>query len=103
MHAMSDAFCHRHVYVLERLRAMPEIQVMPADGTFYIFPQVTKVIQRRGFKNDVDFAEHLLNEQGLAVVPGSAFGCEGSIRLSFAIDQSTLEDAMDRLERFVNS
>ncbi|MDP3562276.1 MAG: pyridoxal phosphate-dependent aminotransferase [Legionellaceae bacterium] len=98
---MVKAFHERHDYVVERLRQMPGVEVIPADGTFYIFPSVQKVIERKGFANDIEFAERLLQDVGVALVPGSAFGTEGCIRISFAVSIETLKDAMDRLHRFI--
>lgn len=97
---MVIAFRKRHDYLVERLSKMEGITVVPADGTFYIFPDVQKIIEKRGYKNDVEFAEKLLKEEGVALVPGSAFGNEGCIRLSFATSMENLESAMDRLQRF---
>lgn len=99
---MVNAFETRHAYIVERLQKMPGIAVIPADGTFYLFPNVEEAIAYRGLKNDLEFSEELLRETGLALVPGSAFGTQGSIRLSFAVGMPTLHDAMDRLERFVS-
>ena len=98
--AMVKAFRERHDYVVQRLNAIPGIDVIPADGTFYIFPSVQAIIERRGFANDVEFADRLLQDVGVALVPGSAFGNEGCIRLSFATSMDTLRDALDRLQRF---
>ena len=100
---MVKAFHARHGYVLQRLCEIPGVDVTPADGTFYIFPSVQAIIQRRGFANDLEFSERLLTDEGLAVVPGSAFGTEGCIRLSFAVSMDTLRDALDRLERFAKA
>jgi aspartate aminotransferase len=61
------------------------------------------VIEARGFANDLAFSEALLSEQGLALVPGSAFGTEGCIRLSFATSMQQLEQAMNRLEKFIKN
>ena len=97
---MVAAFHKRHDYVVERLYEIPGVEVIPADGTFYSFPSVQKIIETRGFANDVEFAERLLQEVGVALVPGSAFGNEGCIRLSFATSMDILHDAMDRLQRF---
>ena len=97
---MVKAFHERHDYLVERLHSIPGIEVIPADGTFYIFPNVQEIIERRGFANDIEFSERLLNDVGIALVPGSAFGNEGCIRLSFATSMETLHDAMDRLQRF---
>ena len=98
---MVKAFRERHDYLVKRLSAMPGVEVIPADGTFYIFPNVQAIIEQRGFAHDIEFSERLLQEKGLALVPGSAFGNEGCIRLSFATDMLTLEKAMDRLEAFI--
>ncbi len=100
---MVQAFQERHAYVLERLQKMPGIEVIPADGTFYIFPNVQGAMEQRGFRNDLEFSEKLLQEVGVALVPGSAFGTEGSIRISFAVSMDTLRDAMDRLHTFVTT
>lgn len=97
---MVKAFHARHDYLVERLHNIPGIEVIPADGTFYIFPNVQEIIDRRGYGNDIVFSETLLNEVGIALVPGSAFGTEGCIRLSFATSMETLQDGMDRLQRF---
>ncbi|MBY0377338.1 MAG: pyridoxal phosphate-dependent aminotransferase [Gammaproteobacteria bacterium] len=97
---MVAAFHQRHDYVVERLYEMPGIEVIPADGTFYIFPNVQAIIENRGFTNDVQFAEALLQEVGVALVPGSAFGNEGCIRLSFATSMEILQDALARLQHF---
>ncbi|WP_133127671.1 pyridoxal phosphate-dependent aminotransferase [Legionella nagasakiensis] len=97
---MVKAFHERHDYVVQRLNSMSGIEVIPADGTFYIFPNVQEIIERRGFVNDIEFADKLLQDVGVALVPGSAFGSEGCIRISFATSMDILRDAMDRLQRF---
>lgn len=97
---MVKAFRQRHDFIVDRLSQIQGIDVIPADGTFYIFPSVQKIIERKGMANDLEFSEQLLNDMGLALVPGSAFGNEGCIRLSFATDLDTLTDALDRLHKF---
>ncbi|WP_419419754.1 pyridoxal phosphate-dependent aminotransferase [Legionella sp. D16C41] len=97
---MVKVFKQRHDYLVDRLGNMNGIEVIPADGTFYIFPSVQAIITKRGFANDIEFAEKLLQEEGVALVPGSAFGNEGCIRLSFATSFECLQKAMDRLQHF---
>lgn len=97
---MVKAFHERHDYVVKRLNNIEGMDVIPADGTFYIFPSVEAIIKRRGFANDIEFADKLLQDVGVALVPGSAFGNEGCIRISFATGMNILEDAMDRIQRF---
>lgn len=101
---MVKAFKERHDHVYKRLSNMADVKVKPADGTFYIFPNVQAAIDKLdGINNDVQFAEYLLSEVGVALVPGSAFGSEGSIRISFATDMNTLNDALDRIERAISA
>lgn len=97
---MATAFHQRHDYVVDRLLGIDGIEVIPADGTFYLFPCIQRIIEKRGYANDLEFSEKLLHDMGLALVPGSAFGTEGCIRLSFATGIDTLKDALNRLQRF---
>jgi aspartate aminotransferase len=94
---MLTAFEQRHAYVVERLNAIEGIECLPSDGTFYSFPNVTGVLDKLGLANDTEFSEYLLNEVGVALVPGSAFGLPGHIRLSFSTSMENLEKALDRI------
>ncbi len=95
---MLKAFRERHDFVVERLNAIPGFRCEPGDGTFYCFPDVTEAIDSTpGTDDDISFAEHLLTEAGVAVVPGSAFGTPGCARLSFATGKEILADALDRI------
>lgn len=98
---MTEAFKERHDRVYAALKAMNGVEVAPADGTFYIFPSFQKVIERLGLTNDIAFAELLLNEVGVALVPGSAFGAEGCGRISFATSMENLTKALERIGRVV--
>ncbi len=98
---MTQAFKERHDYVYKTLKAMDGVEVAPADGTFYIFPSFQKVIERLGLANDIAFAELLLNEGGVALVPGSAFGAEGCARISFATSMDNLVKALERIQRVI--
>ena len=95
---MLGAFKARHDYVVEALNALPGFRCVPGAGTFYAFPDVSEVIAAMdGVSNDVELAEYLLENAGVAVVPGTAFGAPGHIRLSFACGKDTLEDAIGRI------
>jgi aspartate aminotransferase len=97
---MVKAFRQRHDYVLEALNAIKGVECIPADGTFYAFPSFQGVIDADPrFENDLDLAEFLLNEAGVALVPGSAFGAPGNMRLSFATSLETLQDAIGRISK----
>lgn len=95
------AFHERHDYLIKRLSAIDGMSVIPADGTFYLFPNIELPMKQLGYANDIAFAEALLEQKGVALVPGSAFGTPGCIRLSFATDLKTLEDAVNRIESFI--
>ena len=101
---MLQAFKERHDYLVKALNDIPGFSCLPGDGTFYAFPDVSEAISAiDGVENDLDFAEFLLNETGVALVPGSAFGMEGAIRLSFATSLEVLNDALARLKKFSES
>jgi len=95
---MIKAFKERHDYVIAALNDIPGVVCLPADGTFYCFPHVQTVIDRlENVNDDVQLAEYLLDKAGVALVPGSAFGAPGYIRLSFATGMNTLKDAITRI------
>lgn len=98
---MCRAYQERHAFVYQRLKAMPGVQVLPSDGTFYSFPDCSGIIARFGLADDIALAERLLNDAGIALVAGSAFGAPGHLRLSFATSMENLEAAMTRLETFL--
>jgi aspartate aminotransferase len=97
--AMTHAFKERRDFVVRALNAMPGVSCLPGDGTFYAFAEVSRAIAALGCRDDGEFAELLLNDAGVAVVPGSGFGAPGHVRLSFACSMHTLEKALDRIAR----
>ncbi len=91
-------FKKRHDYVVERLNAIEGIECLPSDGTFYVFPSVSKFIQGiDGVEDDMALGEYLIEKAGVALVPGGAFGMGGHIRLSVATSMENLEQALDRI------
>ena len=91
-------FKKRHDYVVKMLNQIPGIDCLKTDGTFYVFPDVSKAIARlNNIENDLDFAEHLIINAGVAVVPGSAFGCPDHIRISIATSMENLQNAIKRI------
>lgn len=97
---MVKAFRQRHDYLVGALNEIRGVDCLPGDGTFYAFPSFAQAIESTaGVSNDVEMAEHLLNEAGVAIVPGSAFGSPGHMRLSFATSMANLESAVDRLRK----
>ncbi len=96
--AMVRAFRERHDYVVEALNQLPGVSCLPGQGAFYSFPDVSEAIRALGLADDVAFAEHLLEQAGVAVVPGSAFGAPGHVRLSYATDLDSLREAIGRIK-----
>ncbi|HWP01230.1 MAG TPA: pyridoxal phosphate-dependent aminotransferase [Methylococcus sp.] len=96
---MVKAFRERHDFVVEHLNAIAGVDCLQTDGTFYVFPEVCGAIERLGLADDLALSEFLLERAGVAVVPGSAFGAPGHIRLSIATSMANLEKAVDRIER----
>lgn len=101
--AMVKVFKERHDFVLESLRKINGVECLPCQGTFYIFPNMQGTMARLGFKTDIEFGEFLIEKAGVALVPGSAFGAPGYMRISFATSMDNLNQAMERLHNTLNS
>jgi aspartate aminotransferase len=99
MQPMLKAFRERHDHVVQRLNAVRGARCLPNQGTFYAFPDFSEALTAMDCRNDVELAERILNEVGVALVPGSAFGAEGHLRLSYAASMTVLDAALDRLEK----
>ena len=97
---MLQAFKARHDRVIEGLNAIEGVHCLPSDGTFYAFPNVQGLIDRlAGISNDVELAEYILEQADVALVPGSAFGSPGYMRLSFATSMENLDEALRRISQ----
>ena len=95
-------FKKRHDYVVAELNTIEGVECIKSDGTFYVFPNVEKLFTKLdGIDNDLDFAEYLIEKAGVALVPGSAFGCPGHIRISIATSMENLENALDRIKKAI--
>jgi len=98
---MNAAYRERHDFLVPALNALPGVRCRAGAGTFYAFADISEALQRRQIPDDAAFTEQLLEQTGVAVVPGSGFGAPGHIRLSFATDRTQLEAAVDRLAGFL--
>jgi len=95
---MRAEYKKRHDFVVKQLNQIKGVLCKETDGTFYVFPSFKEYIQNSELSNDNDLAMKLLNEAKVAVVPGSAFGMNGHVRLSIAVDMESLENAMTRIK-----
>lgn len=101
---MLKSFKERHDYVVERLNTMNGIDCLSTDGTFYVFPNIEGMIEAtNGVSNDLEMGEFLIEHAGVAVIPGSAFGLGGHMRISIATAMEALEKALDRIEKVANT
>jgi aspartate aminotransferase len=100
---MNKIFKERHDYVYGQLKSIKEIDCLPSEGSFYSFFGVKKIMQQMALETDMLFSEALLNDTGIATVPGSAFGTPDFIRISFATSMENLQKAFERLKVFLNA
>ncbi len=97
---MLKAFKARHDWMTGQLSQLPGIDCIKTDGTFYVFPSVNGLIAALdGVEDDLQLAEYLIEQAGIALVPGSAFGLPGHARISIATSMENLQNAIERLAR----
>ncbi len=104
----SKSFQGRRDFVVKALNAIEGINCLKPDGAFYVFPSCKDLIGKKDsngkkIKNDTDFVQSLLENNGIAVVQGSAFGLEGFFRISYATSTENLKKALDKISIFCNS
>ena len=98
--AMTKAYKERHDFILDTFKNIPGIQCRPCEGTFYSFPRITDFFGKiPHVNNDIEFTEYLLNQAEIAVIPGSAFGAPGYIRISYATSMEKIKEAMKRMQK----
>lgn len=98
---MREEFKKRRDYIVEELRSIEGISCVKPSGAFYVFPNVSYYI-RGDISNDVDFVSYLIEEAKVAVVPGSAFGKEGYIRMSYATSMDNIKEGIKRIKDALN-
>ena len=98
---MNVAFKERHDYIVAGLNSLRGVSCLQGYGSFYAFANVEKAMATLGIADDTAFAERLITDALVAVVPGSAFGAPGHVRLSFACSMQTLEQALGRMAKLL--
>ncbi len=96
---MNKQFKTRHDFFIAGLNQLPGVTCLPGIGAFYAFANVEGAMKLVGVQDDNAFAEYLLTEGGVAVVPGSGFGAPGHMRLSYACSMETLAEALKRIDK----
>jgi aspartate aminotransferase len=95
---MLKAFRERHDYLVAELNNIPGFNCIEGAGTFYAFPDISEAMAAKGCEKDSDFSELLMKHADVALVPGSAFGAPGYLRLSFATSMEVLHKAVGRIQ-----
>jgi len=100
---MLKSFKERHDNVHPKLNQLTGVKCNPAQGAFYLFPDFREAIENtEGVNDDIEMAAYLLEHAGVALVPGSAFGAPGFMRLSYATSMEILDDALNRLNNMLS-
>jgi len=100
---MREAFAQRGAYVHQRLNDLQGVDCRPPAGAFYVFPNVRGTFDRLGVSSSTQFAEQLLSDAHVAVVPGAAFGMDDHVRISFASSMEQISTGIDRIAEFLSS
>jgi aspartate aminotransferase len=100
---MLAEYRRRRDFVVPRLREMPGVQCSMPAGAFYAYPNLRGALNRGGIKTPLEFANRLLREANVAVVPGEAFGTDDHVRISYATSMKELEKGLDRIHKFVET
>ncbi len=91
----------RRRFVLDAMTQIPGFHCVPPYATFYVFPNVREAMERLGILTSQDFSRFLIQEARVATVPGSAFGIEGYIRISYATSIETIQEGLNRIREAV--
>jgi aspartate aminotransferase len=91
----------RRDFVVSRLRAIPGVKCAEPKGAFYAYPNIGTALGKNGISNTLQFAERLLNDAHVAVVPGEAFGTTQHVRISYATSMKELERGLERIHKFI--
>ena len=98
---MLDEYRTRRDFVLKRLRQIPGVTIQEPKGAFYAYPNIGAALGKNGIRTPMQFAEKLLGEAHVAVVPGEAFGTDRHVRISYAASLDELSRGLDRMHEFI--
>ena len=98
---MLAEYRRRREFVIARLRRIPGVKCAEPKGAFYAYPNISCAFGKQGIGSTVQFAEQLLSQAHVAVVPGEAFGTDSHVRISYATSMAELERGLDRIHKFI--
>ena len=99
--AMHDRFAQRRDLILERFRRIPGVRLVPPEGAFYVFPDLSERLKRSknaAVADSTSLCNYLIDEAKVVCVPGAAFGMEGHLRLSYATGEEQIAQGMERIQ-----
>jgi aspartate aminotransferase len=105
---MRDSFLHRRNLILDLCRSIPDIRTSTPQGTFYIFPDMSAYLSRstvdgQTIRNAADLSMYILESGHVATVGGDAFGAPGHLRLSYAVSDEQLQQAVQRMKSVLSA
>lgn len=108
IHKMKKAFKERRDFVVESLRSIAGVECFTPSGAFYVFPDIHQFLGKKtdtgtAINNSTDLCIYLLEEHGVATVPGDAFGEPNGLRISYAASMDDLKEAMTRFKKGLTS
>lgn len=99
---MLAEYARRRARIVAGLRSIPGVECVMPEGAFYVYPNVRQALEKAGMGNSTAFAERLLEEVHVALVPGPAFGTEEHVRISYATSQEQIDEGLKRLKQFIS-
>jgi len=99
--AMREEYERRREFVLGAVAEIPGFICCRPDGAFYVFPNITACLKSSGLADSQELTQYLLREARVAVVPGSAFGLDGYLRISYATSMTNLREGLHRIREAV--
>lgn len=100
---MRNAFEERLNTLYSLVAELPGVSLEKPQGAFYLFPNVKETLRMCKYENVTQWVEDLLEETGVALVTGEGFGAPENVRMSYATDRATLEEAVRRIKQFIES
>jgi aspartate aminotransferase len=99
---MLAEYARRREKIVAGLRSIPGVECVKPEGAFYVYPNVGGTLEKAGMEDATVFAERLLEEVHVALVPGPAFGTREHVRISYATSQEQIDEGLQRLKQFVS-
>lgn len=98
---MKKEFAQRRDVTLALLNELPGVSCLEPKGAFYLFPNVSEAVKNSSYSTTDEWVAALLEEEKVALVPGSGFGAPDNIRISYATSLDVLKEGVKRIERFL--